>query len=105
MRSRLVPAGNWIRQGLLPCGPLCGQKRPLVFVGRHKELLSLHWFRDKERRRAQSLRGHVNRMNTLGPEGPDVKMTGSGEAALLSEIINQVRKGQGNSSYAAKVLV
>jgi hypothetical protein len=50
--------------------------------------------RAEDRKAAQSLGGHGNRMKTLDPGIPDVKIENSGDTlALLSETINQVRKG------------
>jgi hypothetical protein len=50
--------------------------------------------RTTDRKAAQSLGGHGNRMKTLDPEGPDVKIQNSADIiALLSETINQVLKG------------
>ncbi len=50
--------------------------------------------RTADRKAAQSLGGHGNRMKTLDPGIPDVKIQNSGDTiALLSETINQVRKG------------
>jgi hypothetical protein len=47
-----------------------------------------------ERREAQALGGRQNRMKTLGTAAPDVKVKNCGDVvALLSETINQVRKG------------
>jgi len=47
-----------------------------------------------ERQAAQSLGGHANRMKTLDPGIPDVKIENAGDLlALLYETINQVRKG------------
>lgn len=47
-----------------------------------------------ERKAAQSLGGKGNRMKTLDPGIPDVKIQNGGDMiALLSETINQVRKG------------
>ncbi len=47
-----------------------------------------------DREAAQSLGGQGNRMKTLDPGVPDVKIQNSGELlALLSETINEVRKG------------
>jgi hypothetical protein len=47
-----------------------------------------------ERREAQALGGQHNRMRTLDEVVPDVKLENSGDVmALLSETINQVRKG------------
>ncbi len=47
-----------------------------------------------DRKAAQSLGGHGNRMKTLDPRGPDVKIQNSADIiALLSETINQVLKG------------
>ena len=46
------------------------------------------------RREAQALGGRQNRMKTLDPDAPDVKLKdGRDVVALLSETINQVRKG------------
>jgi hypothetical protein len=50
--------------------------------------------RAAERKAAQSLGGHGNRMKTLDPGVPDVKIqTSRDTVALLSDTINQVRKG------------
>jgi hypothetical protein len=47
-----------------------------------------------DRTAAQSLGGHGNRMKTLDAGTPDVKIQNSGDTiVLLSETINQVRKG------------
>jgi hypothetical protein len=47
-----------------------------------------------ERRSAQSLGGQGNRVKTLDPGVPDTKIETSGDVStLLSETINQVRKG------------
>jgi len=47
-----------------------------------------------ERREAQALGGRQNRMKTLDAAAPDVKLEDCGDVvALLSETINQVRKG------------
>lgn len=47
-----------------------------------------------QRREAQSLGGHGNRLKTLDPDVPDVKLENSEDTAeLLSQTINQVRKG------------
>lgn len=50
--------------------------------------------RAADRKAAQSFGGHGNRMKTLDPGVPDVKIQNSADTiALLSETINQVRKG------------
>jgi hypothetical protein len=47
-----------------------------------------------DRKAAQSLGGHGNRMKTLDPGSPDVTIENSSDLiALLSETINLVRKG------------
>src|SRR6266852_811396 len=47
-----------------------------------------------ERREAQALGGRQNRMKTLDARASDVKIEDSGDVvALMSETINQVRKG------------
>jgi hypothetical protein len=68
--------------------------------------------RAAERRSAQSLGGHGNRMKTLDPGTPDVKLQNSRDTvALLSQTINQVLKGiidprVGNSvGYLANILL
>src|ERR1035437_4172917 len=49
----------------------------------------------KMRREAQAQGGRQNRMKTLESTAPDVKVEDCGDAiALISETINQVRKGQ-----------
>jgi hypothetical protein len=49
----------------------------------------------EKRREAQAQGGRQNRMKTLEASAPDVKVEDSGDAiALISETINQVRKGQ-----------
>ena len=48
-----------------------------------------------KRREAQAQGGRRNRMKTLEESAPDVKVKDSGDAiALISDTINQVRKGQ-----------
>lgn len=48
-----------------------------------------------KRREAQAQGGRQNRMKTLEESAPDVKVKDSGDAiALISDTINQVRKGQ-----------
>jgi hypothetical protein len=66
----------------------------------------------EERREAQSLGGRQNRMKTLETDAPDVKVeTCQDVVKLLSETINQVRKGEidprvANSvGYLANVLI
>jgi hypothetical protein len=50
--------------------------------------------RAADRREAQALGGQHNRMRTLDQALPDVKIENSGDVtALLSQTINQVRKG------------
>jgi hypothetical protein len=50
--------------------------------------------RAAERREAQALGGRQSRLNTLGTAAPDVKVKHCGDVvALISETINQVRKG------------
>jgi hypothetical protein len=47
-----------------------------------------------ERREAQALGGQHNRMRTLDEAAPDIRVENTGDVlALLSETINQVRKG------------
>src|SRR5713101_7740853 len=47
-----------------------------------------------ERREAQALGGRQNRMKTLDGAAPDIKVQDCGDVvALISETINQVRKG------------
>ena len=47
-----------------------------------------------ERREAQVQGGRQNRMKTLAPDTPDVKLDScAGAVGLLSDTINQVRKG------------
>ena len=47
-----------------------------------------------ERKEAQALGGRQHRIRTLNAATPDVKMEGCGDVvALISETINQVRKG------------
>lgn len=65
-----------------------------------------------ERREAQALGGQRNRMKTLDPAIPDVKFESSAQVvALLSDTINQVRKGNidpriGNTvGYLANLLI
>jgi hypothetical protein len=49
----------------------------------------------EKRREAQAQGGRQNRMKTLDESAPDVKVKDSGDAiALISDTINQVRKGQ-----------
>ena len=49
----------------------------------------------KARREAQSLGGRQNRMKTLDPAAPDVNVEDCQDVVILiSETINQVRKGQ-----------
>jgi hypothetical protein len=49
----------------------------------------------EERHAAQSMGGSQNRMKTLGPEAPDLKVKDARDVVnLMSETINQVRKGQ-----------
>ena len=49
----------------------------------------------EKRREAQAQGGRQNRMKTLESTAPDVKVEDCGDAiALISETINQVRKGQ-----------
>jgi hypothetical protein len=49
----------------------------------------------EQRREAQSQGGRQNHVKTLEDSAPDVKVEDSGDAiALISETINQVRKGQ-----------
>ena len=48
-----------------------------------------------KRREAQALGGRQNRMKTLDESAPDVKVQDAGDVAtLISETINQVRKGK-----------
>jgi len=48
-----------------------------------------------KRREAQALGGHQNRMKTLDETAPDVKVQDAGDVVtLISETINQVRKGK-----------
>src|SRR5260370_27479740 len=68
--------------------------------------------RAAERREAQALGGQRNRMKTLDPAIPDVKFESSAQVvALLSDTINQVRKGDidpriGNTvGYLANLLL
>jgi hypothetical protein len=50
--------------------------------------------RAADRKAAQSLGGHGNRIRTLDPGVPDVRIQNSEDTvSLLSETINQVRKG------------
>jgi hypothetical protein len=65
-----------------------------------------------ERREAQALGGRQTRINTLDATAPDVKVKDCGDVvALISETINQVRKGMidpriANSvGYLANVLI
>jgi hypothetical protein len=65
-----------------------------------------------ERREAQALGGRQNRIKTLDTTAPDVKVEDCGDVvALISETINQVRKGMidprvANSvGYLANVLI
>lgn len=49
----------------------------------------------EKRREAQAQGGRQNRMKTLEESAPDVKVEDSGDAiTLISQTINQVRKGQ-----------
>jgi hypothetical protein len=49
----------------------------------------------EKRREAQAQGGRQNRMKTLEDSAPDVKVKDSGDAiALISDTINQVRKGK-----------
>jgi hypothetical protein len=49
----------------------------------------------EERREAQSQGGRQNRVRTLEETAPDIKIEDSGDAiALISDTINQVRKGK-----------
>src|ERR1700722_17831905 len=49
----------------------------------------------EDRRQAQSQGGRNNRMKTLPESAPNVRVGNSGDAiALISQTINQVRKGQ-----------
>jgi hypothetical protein len=49
----------------------------------------------EKRREAQAHGGRQNRMKTLEDSAPDVKLEDSGDAiALISETINEVRKGK-----------
>jgi len=66
----------------------------------------------EKRREAQSLGGRHNHMKTLAPDAPDVKIEKIQDAVpLLSETINQVRKGEidprvANSvGYLANVII
>jgi hypothetical protein len=66
----------------------------------------------EERRESQALGGRQNRIKTLGATGSDVKVEDCGDVvALLSQTINQVRKGMidprvANSvGYLANVLI
>jgi hypothetical protein len=66
----------------------------------------------EKRREAQAQGGRQNRVKTLEDSAPDVKVEDSGDAiALISETINQVRKGQidprvANSvGYLANILI
>lgn len=68
--------------------------------------------RAAERQEARSIGGSHNRMKTLTAEAPDVKLTGCQDVvALLSDTINQVRKGQVDPrvanavGYLANVLI
>jgi hypothetical protein len=68
--------------------------------------------RAAERREAQALGGQRNRMKTLDAAIPDVKFESTAEVvALLSDTINQVRKGDidpriGNTvGYLANLLI
>lgn len=68
--------------------------------------------RAAERREAQTLGGQRNRMKTLDPAIPDVKFESSAQVVtLLSDTINQVRKGDidpriGNTvGYLANLLI
>ena len=54
-----------------------------------------------ERKAAQSLGGHGNRLRVLNPDIPDIKVESSRDMiALLCETINQVRKGEIDSRRA-----
>ena len=66
----------------------------------------------EERRAAQSFGGSQNRMKTLGADAPDVKVADCRDVVvLISETINQVRKGQVDPrvanaiGYLANVLI
>jgi len=66
----------------------------------------------EKRREAQSLGGRHNHMKTLNPDAPDVKIENIQDTVpLLSETINQVRKGEidpriANSvGYLANVII
>jgi hypothetical protein len=68
--------------------------------------------RAAERREAQALGGRQNRMKVLGAAAPDVKVEGCQDVvALMSETINQVRKGlidprvANTVGYLANVLI
>jgi len=51
--------------------------------------------KSEERRAAQSKGGKANRLKTLGPDVPDLKVQDSQDIKkLLSQTIDQVRKGQ-----------
>ena len=51
--------------------------------------------RAEQRRAAQSRGGKANRIKTLGPDAPDLKVQDSQDVKeLLSQTIDQVRKGQ-----------
>src|SRR5271169_907888 len=51
--------------------------------------------KSEKRREAQAQGGRQNRMKTLEDSAPDVKLEDSGDAiALISETINEVRKGK-----------
>ena len=65
-----------------------------------------------ERREAQALGGRQNCIKTLGSTAPDVKVEDGGDVvALISETINQVRKGlmdprvANSVGYLANVLI
>jgi hypothetical protein len=51
--------------------------------------------RAAERRAAQSFEGSQNRMKTLAADAPDIKITDCRDVVkLISETINEVRRGQ-----------
>jgi hypothetical protein len=61
-------------------------------------------FKAAERKAAQSLGGQGNRLRTLNPDIPDIKIESSKDViALLCETINKVRKGQIDSRDANTV--
>lgn len=77
--ERLKPDGARCQAAALPDSDFCFFHDPL---------------KEDERREAQAAGGRQNRMKTLGASAPDIAVRDCKDVvALLSETINQVRKG------------